>query len=160
CVDTIGFNYSDCFLGQSSSVDTQVDCVDTTGCFSQNMLLGQSASVNIQMDCVDTTAGRRISVALGVPDATVIRVAMRVCVAFLSRPGFLSHLGVAAGQRVATAFYPVGHLTLVRVAGVSVRPVALSRRPWGAHSCRGSLARRVKVRNAMEQAVAFWVSGD
>ncbi|MQM11253.1 hypothetical protein Taro_044159 [Colocasia esculenta] len=29
CVDTTGFNYSDCFLGQSSSVDTQVDCVDT-----------------------------------------------------------------------------------------------------------------------------------
>ncbi|MQM17430.1 hypothetical protein Taro_050404, partial [Colocasia esculenta] len=30
CVDTTGFNCSDCFLGQSSSVDTQVDCVDTT----------------------------------------------------------------------------------------------------------------------------------
>ncbi|MQL90965.1 hypothetical protein Taro_023567 [Colocasia esculenta] len=29
-VDTTGFNCSDCFLGQSSSVDTQVDCVDTT----------------------------------------------------------------------------------------------------------------------------------
>ncbi|MQL93912.1 hypothetical protein Taro_026564, partial [Colocasia esculenta] len=34
CVETTGFNYSDCFLGQSSSVDTQVDCVDTTGMFS------------------------------------------------------------------------------------------------------------------------------
>ncbi|MQL68919.1 hypothetical protein Taro_001215 [Colocasia esculenta] len=32
CVDTTGFNYSNCFLGQSSSVDTQVDCVDTTAC--------------------------------------------------------------------------------------------------------------------------------
>ncbi|MQL93972.1 hypothetical protein Taro_026618, partial [Colocasia esculenta] len=31
CVDTTGFNCSDCFLGQSSSVDTHVDCVDTTG---------------------------------------------------------------------------------------------------------------------------------
>ncbi|MQL72266.1 hypothetical protein Taro_004610, partial [Colocasia esculenta] len=31
CVNTTGFNCSDCFLGQSSSVDTQVDCVDTTG---------------------------------------------------------------------------------------------------------------------------------
>ncbi|MQL68087.1 hypothetical protein Taro_000366, partial [Colocasia esculenta] len=48
CVDTTGFNCSDCFLGQSSSVDTQVDCVDTTGCFSQNMLLGQSSSVDTQ----------------------------------------------------------------------------------------------------------------
>ncbi|MQL81648.1 hypothetical protein Taro_014105 [Colocasia esculenta] len=27
CVDTTGFNYSDCFLGQSSSVDTQVYAV-------------------------------------------------------------------------------------------------------------------------------------
>ncbi|MQM02480.1 hypothetical protein Taro_035258 [Colocasia esculenta] len=32
--------------------------------------------------------GRRVSVTLEVPDATVIRVTTRVCVAFLSRPGF------------------------------------------------------------------------
>ncbi|MQM21354.1 hypothetical protein Taro_054393, partial [Colocasia esculenta] len=37
CVDTTGFNCSDCFLGQSSSVDTQ------------------SASVETQVDCVNTT---------------------------------------------------------------------------------------------------------
>ncbi|MQL73283.1 hypothetical protein Taro_005643 [Colocasia esculenta] len=45
-------------------------------------------------------------------------------------------------------FRRFGHLTPVRVAGVSVRPVALSRRPWGTRSCRGALTRRVKVLNA------------
>ncbi|MQM07066.1 hypothetical protein Taro_039901 [Colocasia esculenta] len=69
---------------------------------------------------------------------------------------------VAPGQRAATMFCHValsGHLTPVRVAGVSVRPVTLSRHPLGAHSCCGRWARRVKVCNATGRAVAFWVSG-
>ncbi|MQM23429.1 hypothetical protein Taro_056493 [Colocasia esculenta] len=70
-------------------------------------------------------------VASGVPDATVIHVAIGRFVAFWSRPGFCRVL-VATGQRVATVFCRValtGGLTPVRVAGVSVRPVGLSRRP-------------------------------
>ncbi|MQL72987.1 hypothetical protein Taro_005334 [Colocasia esculenta] len=38
CVNTTGFNYSDCFLGQSSSVDTQVDYVDTTGFWDSELV--------------------------------------------------------------------------------------------------------------------------
>ncbi|MQL97760.1 hypothetical protein Taro_030459, partial [Colocasia esculenta] len=49
------------------------------------------------------------------------------------------------GQRVVTVFHRFSHLTCVRVAGVSVRPVALSRRPWGTRSCCGVLTRRVKI---------------
>ncbi|MQM20360.1 hypothetical protein Taro_053378, partial [Colocasia esculenta] len=44
CVDTTGFNYSDCFLGQSSSVDTQVDCVDTTAPPASSSSAGPSSS--------------------------------------------------------------------------------------------------------------------
>ncbi|MQL77099.1 hypothetical protein Taro_009508 [Colocasia esculenta] len=57
------------------------------------------------------------SVVLWVSDATVILVVMSVCVAFLSRPAFPSHLVVATGQRVATAFCRFGHLMPVRVVG-------------------------------------------
>ncbi|MQL72251.1 hypothetical protein Taro_004577 [Colocasia esculenta] len=100
-------------------------------------------------------------VASWVPDATVIRVAASLCVAFLSRLGCLSVL-VAPGQQAATVFCRValsGRLTPVRVTGVSVRPVALSRCPWGARSCCGRWARCVKVRNATGRAVVFWVPG-
>ncbi|MQM04723.1 hypothetical protein Taro_037526 [Colocasia esculenta] len=103
---------------------------------------------------VSVHAGRCVSVASWVSAATVILVTTRVCVAFLSHPVSPSHLGVPTGQWVTTAFCLVGRLTPVRVAGVSVRPVALSRRPWRMRSCRGPLTRCVKVLNATGQSVA------
>ncbi|MQL75012.1 hypothetical protein Taro_007384 [Colocasia esculenta] len=58
---------------------------------------------------------------------------------------------VAPGQQAVTVFCHValsGRLMPVSMAGVSVRPVALSRHPWAAHPRRGPLTRRVKVVNA------------
>ncbi|MQL72521.1 hypothetical protein Taro_004859 [Colocasia esculenta] len=66
------------------------------------------------------TSGIVVPVMSGVPDTTVIPVAMQVCIAFLSRPGFPSGLSVAIGQRFMTAFCPVGRLTPLRVAGVFI----------------------------------------
>ncbi|MQL98235.1 hypothetical protein Taro_030939 [Colocasia esculenta] len=45
----------------------------------------------------------------------------------------------------------------IRVAGVSVRLVALSRRPCRARSCCGPLTHRVKVHNATGRSVTFWL---
>ncbi|MQL73513.1 hypothetical protein Taro_005850, partial [Colocasia esculenta] len=78
-------------------------------------------------------AGRCVSVASEVPDATVIRVTMSVCVASLSRPVSPTCLNVTTDQWVATAFCRFGRLTPVRVASM-----LLTR--WGgpSHSgCRG-----------------------
>ncbi|MQL71606.1 hypothetical protein Taro_003907 [Colocasia esculenta] len=68
------------------------------------------------------------------PDVAVIRVTVSLWVAYWSRPGSPLRLAVTPGQQAATVFYRValsGRLTPVRVAGVSVRLVALSRCPWG-----------------------------
>ncbi|MQM09330.1 hypothetical protein Taro_042199 [Colocasia esculenta] len=67
-------------------------------------------------------------------------------VAFLSRP--------VNGSRQCCHVPLCGRLTPVRVAGVSVRPVALSQRPWRMHSCHCPLTHRVKVLNAMGRSIA------
>ncbi|MQM12628.1 hypothetical protein Taro_045548, partial [Colocasia esculenta] len=71
-----------------------------------------------------------------VPEAIVIRAAASLWVTFWSHPGSPLRLRVAPGQRLATAFCRFGRLTPVRVTGVSVRPVALSQRLWGARAGR------------------------
>ncbi|MQM17428.1 hypothetical protein Taro_050398 [Colocasia esculenta] len=57
CVDTTGFNYSDCFLGQSSSVDTQVDYVDTTGGCNNRNLSTNTVDSSTLVDRTGATGG-------------------------------------------------------------------------------------------------------
>ncbi|MQL91455.1 hypothetical protein Taro_024062 [Colocasia esculenta] len=80
--------------------------------------------------------------------STPVRLSFRLDTSRVAEhPAFPSHLRVVPGQRVATLFRRFGRLTPVRVEGVSVPPVRLSRRPWGGRSYRGALIRRVKVLN-------------
>ncbi|MQL69926.1 hypothetical protein Taro_002248 [Colocasia esculenta] len=124
--------------------------VDANKAFGQNPNYAENHAYQASIHAICTCVMSWVS------DATVILVVTRMCIAFLSRLAFPSRLVVVTSQRVATAFCRFSRLTPVRVAGVSVRPVGLSRRPWRTHSCRCLLTRRVKVLNATGRSIASW----
>ncbi|MQM10511.1 hypothetical protein Taro_043402 [Colocasia esculenta] len=126
-------DFLELYLGGSGEVLPRPACVASTEVLPRSVLCSLRATVVLLLCCryEEFVVGRRVNEAFGWPDAIVILVVPCLCIAFLSRPTFPSRLRVTPSQRVTIVFYGFGRLTSVKVADVSVRPVGLSRHPYG-----------------------------